>query len=74
MKNQNDSIGNQTHDFPVCSAVPQSIAPPRALSFYTDDKQHFLQDELPLLMLNSSPRHIKGVTATTLTARELVFR
>jgi hypothetical protein len=27
MKNLNDLIGNQTHDFPACSAVPQSTAP-----------------------------------------------
>jgi len=29
MKNSNDSIGNRTRDLLVCSAVPQSIAPPR---------------------------------------------
>jgi hypothetical protein len=30
MKNSNDTIGNQTRDLPVCSAVPQPTAPPRA--------------------------------------------
>jgi len=30
MKNSNDTIGNRTCDLPVCSAVLQPIAPPRA--------------------------------------------
>jgi len=30
MKNSSDTIGNRTHILPVCSAVPQSSAPPRA--------------------------------------------
>jgi hypothetical protein len=30
MKNSNDIIGNQTRDFPVCSAVPQTTALPAA--------------------------------------------
>jgi hypothetical protein len=30
MKNSNDTIGNRTCDVPVCSAVPQPTAPPRA--------------------------------------------
>ena len=30
MKNSNDTIGNQTRNLPVCSAVPQPTAPPRA--------------------------------------------
>ena len=30
MKNYNDTIGNRTRDLPVCSAVPQPTAPPRA--------------------------------------------
>ena len=29
MKNYIDTIGNRTHDLPVCSAVPQPTAPPR---------------------------------------------
>jgi len=29
-KNYSDTIGNQTHDLPACSAVPQPTAPPRA--------------------------------------------
>jgi hypothetical protein len=31
-KNHNDSIGNGTHDFPVCRSVPQATAPPTACS------------------------------------------
>jgi len=30
MKNSDDTIGNQTHNFLTCSAVPQTIALPRA--------------------------------------------
>jgi hypothetical protein len=30
MKNSSDTIGNRTHDFPTCSAVPQPSAQPRA--------------------------------------------
>jgi hypothetical protein len=30
MKNYNYTIGNRTRDLPACSAVPHSIAPPRA--------------------------------------------
>jgi hypothetical protein len=30
MKNSNDTIGKQTHDLPVCGAVPQPTAPPAA--------------------------------------------
>jgi hypothetical protein len=30
MKNSSDTIGNRTHDLPVCSTVPQPNAPPRA--------------------------------------------
>jgi len=32
LKNSNDTIGNRTRDLPACTAVPQSIAPPRARS------------------------------------------
>ena len=31
MKNFNDTIGNRTRDLPASSAVPQPIAPPRAI-------------------------------------------
>jgi hypothetical protein len=34
MKNSKDTIGNRTRDLPVCSAVPQSTAPPRAPPVY----------------------------------------
>ena len=30
MKSSNDTTENQTRDLPTCSAVPQTIAPPRA--------------------------------------------
>jgi hypothetical protein len=30
MKKSNDTIGNQTRDLPVCSALSQPTAPPRA--------------------------------------------
>jgi hypothetical protein len=30
MKNSNDAIGNRTRDLPICRAVPQPTAPPRA--------------------------------------------
>ena len=30
LKNSNDAIGNRTRDLPVCSAIPQPTAPPRA--------------------------------------------
>jgi hypothetical protein len=30
MKNSKDTIGNRTHEFPACGAVPQPTAPPRA--------------------------------------------
>ena len=30
MKNSSDTIRNQTRDLPVCSAVPEPTAPPRA--------------------------------------------
>jgi len=30
MKNSNDTIGNQIHDLPACSAVSQPSAPPHA--------------------------------------------
>jgi hypothetical protein len=30
MRNSNDTMGNLTRDLPICSAVPQLTAPPRA--------------------------------------------
>jgi hypothetical protein len=33
MKNSMDTIGSRTRDLPVCGAVPQPTAPPRALNF-----------------------------------------
>jgi hypothetical protein len=33
MKNSSDTMGNRTRDFPVCSAVPQPTASPRAPNF-----------------------------------------
>jgi len=34
MKNSNDTIGNRNRDFPACSAILQSTAPPRAPEYY----------------------------------------
>jgi hypothetical protein len=39
IKNSNETIGNQTRNIPVCSAVPQPTVPPRTpiiidISFY----------------------------------------
>jgi hypothetical protein len=34
MKNSSDTIGNRTHDLPVCSAVPQQTAPPSDSQLY----------------------------------------
>jgi len=36
MKNSNDTIGNQTHDLPACSAVAQPTAPQHAPLSMTD--------------------------------------
>ena len=36
MKNSNDTIGNRTRDLPVCNAVPQPLAPPRAPFAYRE--------------------------------------
>ena len=33
MKNSNNTVGNRNRDLPVCRAVPQPTAPPRALLF-----------------------------------------
>jgi hypothetical protein len=38
MKNSSDTIGNRTRDLPVCSAVPQQTAPPRAPDFHVKVK------------------------------------
>jgi len=37
-KNPNDLIGNQIHDRPACSAVPQPTVPPRAANEDTNKK------------------------------------
>ena len=45
MKNSNDTIGNRTRDLPVCRAVPQKTAPPRAsqiLHQYATNNTEFL--------------------------------
>jgi hypothetical protein len=34
MKNSNGTVGNQNRDLPVCSALPQTTAPPRAYYLY----------------------------------------
>jgi hypothetical protein len=42
MKKFNDTIGNQTCDLPVCSAVPQPTAPPRAPTVFLNTPKKFL--------------------------------
>jgi len=70
MKNSNDIIGNQTHDLPACSAVPQPTVPPRAPEIHTymqrnkwarKHKFHFLEgNEDNLLLINCENKiHIK---------------
>jgi hypothetical protein len=39
MKNSDDTIGNGTRGLPVCSAVPEPTAPPRAPNVTA--RQHF---------------------------------
>jgi hypothetical protein len=48
MKNSNETIGNRTHDFSICSAVFQPTVPLRApdirmscINIYTIHTQHF---------------------------------
>ena len=36
MKKSKDTIRNRTCDLPACSAVPQTIAPPRALLIFSN--------------------------------------
>jgi len=48
MKNSNDTLGNRTRNLPVCGAVPQPTAPPRALLL---NCTLFLNFSLPCFML-----------------------
>jgi len=43
MKSYNNTIGNQTHDHPACSAVSKPNAPPRAPT-------HLSEKDPPLLI------------------------
>jgi len=50
MKNSNDTIGDRTRDLPVCSAVPQPTALPRA-PFYLKYMFHWHTDNKLLLYI-----------------------
>jgi hypothetical protein len=43
MKNSDDTIGNRSRDLPVCSAVPQTNAPPRAPYLKNHENQEIYQ-------------------------------
>jgi hypothetical protein len=44
IKNSNDTIGNRTRDLPVCIAVPQPTAPPRAPTEQLSGRAEFNMD------------------------------
>jgi hypothetical protein len=46
MKNSNDTIGNQTRDLRICSAVPQPTAPPAACTVHASKYSNPLNAEL----------------------------
>ena len=52
MKNSNDTIGNQTRDLPVCSAVPQPTALPAACPQYLRCTRRILNGILLMLHRN----------------------
>ena len=43
MKNSNYTTGNRTGDLPVCSAVPEPTAPPRAPIFLQATRIHYTE-------------------------------
>jgi hypothetical protein len=45
MKNSSDTIGNRTRDVPVCSAVPQPTAPPRAQGIRITQKKEWISEK-----------------------------
>jgi hypothetical protein len=58
MNKSSDIIGNGTHDFPACSAVPQPTAPPRAPLFHVPSpKSTFLCALLKALFYVPSPEN-----------------
>jgi hypothetical protein len=66
MKNLNDPIGNQTHDLPVCNAVPHATVPPRVPPSFTtwpnilcSPQSFFLQ--LPALYILPTLSSLRGL-------------
>jgi hypothetical protein len=55
MKNSDDIIGNETRDFPTCSAVPQPTAPPPTPHFLpvTNQNRRFVPMKLFCIFLSS---------------------
>jgi hypothetical protein len=51
MKNSNDTIGNRTRDLPVCSAVPEQIAPLRAHTIFHNNTKLIIGKQLLLFTL-----------------------
>ena len=56
MKSSNDTIGNQTHNLPACSAMPQPTAPMCAPVWYIYIPQF---DKIPGNQINSRDRQNK---------------
>jgi hypothetical protein len=66
MKNSNDTIGNRYRDLPVCIAVPQPTAPPRAPDYtgrfimYSGIKKNY--DRKTVGHVFTKPVQIEGTT------------
>jgi len=67
MKNFNDTIGNRPLDFPACSAVPQSTAPPRAPMYYVLPKKIMIKIWKELLIWNLRYYFLKRVIINNLS-------
>jgi len=57
MKNANDTIGNQTHHLPVCSAVPQPTGP-----LCTPYSTNWTKNNLPHHCITDKDWYIQVVT------------
>jgi len=55
-KKYNDTTENRTRDLPVCSAVPQPTAPPRA-----PQEQKSVTTFCPLCTINGGPGSVFGI-------------
>jgi hypothetical protein len=69
MKNFNDTIGNRTHDFSTCSAVPQPNALPRAPTVWRARGNLLLPATCPWPELHESDIH----STTILILSSLLF-